>query len=139
MLKIDEAYTAEGEIAAVCLRLDAGEPSLTVGTEELALPAGAIDAVMVRYGAPIDEGERLTPVSDLDLGGGRTLRHVRHLGRYDVIARDYLVYEAPGQEPICALAISVTGPLIHLAKAAAGRGSRGPQGLEYDIQCHYLA
>jgi hypothetical protein len=57
----------------------------------------------------------------LDLGDGRVLRHIRHLGRYDVIARDYLTYSVPTQEPLCALATTVAGALAHLGRAAAER------------------
>src|SRR5687768_2650016 len=122
MLKIDETITEGGDLTAVYLRLEGGALVLVEGGEALALPAGALDAVMARYGAPIEASERLETVGALDLGGGRALRHVRHLGRYDVIARDYLVYESEGREPLCALSISVAGPLGHLARAASKRG-----------------
>jgi hypothetical protein len=37
-----------------------------------------------------------------------------------VIARDYLVLDLPGQEPLCALAVTVAGALVHLARATTG-------------------
>ena len=54
----------------------------------------------------------------IELGHEHRLRHVRHLAGYDVIARDYLVYEAPGAAPSCVMATNVAGALRHLALAA---------------------
>lgn len=85
---------------------------------ERTLPEGALDAVMQKFGAPLEANQKLGEVATLDLGGGRSLRHVRHLARYDVIARDWLVYERPGAEPLCAMATTVAGALEHLARAA---------------------
>jgi hypothetical protein len=119
MLKIHETTTAGGALAPVSLRDDAGTLVL-VTDEELPLPDGALEAVMARYGKPLEEGTSLVPVAALDLGD-RRLRHVRHLARYDVIARDYLVYERPDAEPLCALATTVAGALDHLGRAARPR------------------
>jgi hypothetical protein len=77
--------------------------------------------VLDRFGAPVEPSESLIAVGALPLWEGHTLRHVRHLARYDVIARDYLVYESPGGEPRCALATTVAGALAHLARATAPR------------------
>jgi hypothetical protein len=121
MLKIDETFASESGPSAVYLRPEGGAIALVVGDEALPLPAGALPAVMARYGAPVDPAERLATVATLELGRGRVLRHVRHLGAYDVIARDYLVYEAEGAEPLCALAVSIAAPLVHLARAASRR------------------
>ena len=120
MLKIHEVTTASGELVPVLLRDDAGALVL-VADEDLPLPDGALDAVMARYGKPLGEGVSLVPVAAIDLGAGRALRHVRHLALYDVIARDYLVYERPEGEPLCALATTVAGALDHLGRAARAR------------------
>jgi hypothetical protein len=117
-LKVHETTTADGRLAPVVLGIGAGALSIVADGVPLALPHGALEAVMARYGAPLETAERLLDVASLDLGDGRALRHVRHLARYDVIARDYLVYEAPGREPVCALATTVAGALEHLAQAA---------------------
>jgi hypothetical protein len=119
MLKIHETTTATGELAPVYLTIDHGVLAIVAGDEKLGLTPAALDAVMKRFGAPLDRAEPLSEVARLDLGGGRSLRHVRHLGHYDVIARDYLVDETPDREPLCALATTVTGALMHLARAAA--------------------
>lgn len=117
-LKIHETTTASGALSDVLLRFADGVLAIASEDGTFALPDGALDAAMARFGAPLDEGARLTPVGALDMGDGRAIRHVRHLDRYDVIARDYLVYEAPGRDPVCALATTVAGALDHLAQAA---------------------
>lgn len=119
MLKIDETFAPGGEPTTVFLRLDEGALVFVADDGVFPLPARALDVVMTRFGLPLEPVEHLTPVGRLELEAGRTLRHVRHLGPYDVIARDYLVYEVGGSEPVCALAITVAGALGHLARAAA--------------------
>jgi len=119
MLKIHETITAAGEPATVYLTIEEGGLAIVADRERFALADVALDAVMMRFGAPLEPAEPLAEVAKLDLGGGRALRHVRHLGRYDVIARDYLVHDVPGREPLCALATTVAGALVHLAARAA--------------------
>lgn len=115
---IHETILASGEPRRVHLaRGGEGEPLLVTDEGRLALPAGALGAVMRRFGAPLEEREALALVGELALGDEH-LRHVRHRARYDVIARDYIVYEAPGRPPQCALATTVAGALEHLARAA---------------------
>jgi hypothetical protein len=121
MLKIHELTSDTGALEGVFLRVTAGgallelvEPSGT-----LPVPSGALEKVMVRYGAPFDADARIDVVGELDLGDGRRLRQVRHLAGYDVIARDYLVLEQHDGESLCALGTTVAGALQHLARAAA--------------------
>jgi hypothetical protein len=122
MLRIHETTTASGELSSVFLRVDDGGGLVLVSGEgAVAIPASSLDHVMSRFGQPLDPAERVAEVGTLDLGDGRVLRHVRHLGRYDVIARDYLIYSLPRQEPLCALATTVAGALAHLGRAAAER------------------
>lgn len=120
-LKIHETTSPSGEFVAVFLQRDDHGLSLIDGRATMRLPTGALPAVMARFGAPLDPDERLAPVAAFDLGGGARLSHVRHLSRFDVIARDYLVYEASGQEPRCALATTVAGALAHLAAAVLAK------------------
>ncbi len=119
MLKIGEITREDGSLAAVHLEIDGEELALVTGGAVDPLPAGVIEPVMRRYGMPLERGARVAEVACLDLGEGARLRHVRHLARYDVIAKDWLVYERPGTEALCALAVEVTGALTHLARAAA--------------------
>jgi len=101
----------------VFLRLEDGVLAIVSDDGTFALADGSLDAVMAKFGAPLEPGERLAEMGTLDLGGGCALRHVRHLARYDVIARDYLIYDVPGREPRCALATTVAGALAHLGSA----------------------
>ncbi|HYP86587.1 MAG TPA: hypothetical protein VEQ59_00500 [Polyangiaceae bacterium] len=118
MLKIHEFILPNGELSAVFLRQEGGS-LLLVGEEgELALPAAALRAVMVRYGAPFDAAANCKTEGALELGNGARLEHVRHLAGYDVIARDYLVYSEPALEPVCVMATNVAGALRHLGLAA---------------------
>jgi hypothetical protein len=123
-LKIHEATTASGALSAVGLAHSHGALALVNDEGTFPLPEGGLEAVMVRYGAPLDldAAPKLMLVGTLALAGGRALRHVRHLATYDVIARDYLVYDAPGKEPLCALATTVAGALDYLGRASARRG-----------------
>lgn len=125
MLKVHETVTATGEIACTYLRVVEGELEIVDRDAALPLPGGALAAVMARYGAPLDPAAPVSRVGALDLGEDRVLLHVRHLARFDVIARDYLVLASPGVEALCALATTVAGALGHLARAAAARGGTG--------------
>jgi hypothetical protein len=118
MLKIDETTRDDGSLESVHLHADGEELSLVSGGVCRPLPDGVLDPVMRRYGAPLEPDAVVTEVATLELGGATRLRHVRHLARYDVIAKDWLVYERPGEEPLCALAVTVAGALAHLARVS---------------------
>lgn len=118
-LKIHETTRSDGGLDPVFLVVRDATLSITSGVGSFTLPDGALAAVMARFGEPLERSERLALVDALDLGDGRVLRHVRHLALYDVIARDYLVYEVSGEEPVCALATTVAGALDHLGRAGA--------------------
>jgi hypothetical protein len=117
VLKIHETTTADGRLSPVFLRFDACGLALVSEDGAWPLPEASLDHVMARFGKPLDAAARLSEGDALDLGGGRMVRHVRHLARHDVIARDYLVYSLPGKEPLCALATTVAGALAHLGRA----------------------
>jgi hypothetical protein len=121
-LKVHEITTAAGGLSEVLLRFEAGLLALVTSEETLELPEGALDAAMARFGAPFETAERVAVVGVLDLGEGRALRHVRHLAVYDVIARDFLVYDVPGRDPMVALATTVAGALDRLGRAARRSG-----------------
>ncbi|MEP7053326.1 MAG: hypothetical protein ABJB12_23385 [Pseudomonadota bacterium] len=123
MLKINEFSSVTGVLSAVYVRVVAEQ--LEIVSEEGSWPIAqdALRAVLTRFGAPFDPGARAWTIAILDLPGGEVLRHVRHLAGYDVIARDYLVYEAPREQALCALAATVSAALLHLGKAANGKGT----------------
>jgi hypothetical protein len=77
---------------------------------------------MQRYGKPLDEGVALEGPS-VDLGEAGVLRRIRHRGFYDVIARDFIVWEAPGGEPLAELATAVSAALVHFVDAARRAGA----------------
>jgi hypothetical protein len=118
MLKVHEVTTPTGALSPIYLSFEGGVLAMIEGAEALPLPDPSLDAVMSRFGAPLDPTADVTFKDALDLGGGRVLRHARHLSGYDVIARDYLVYETADREPLCALASTVVAALAHLAHAA---------------------
>ena len=118
-MKIHEITLADGSFAPIELTRHRDTLWLTREKVTRAIPDGALAAIMKRYGAPLDTGAKFREVDALELGPGERLRHIRHLDFYDVIARDYLVYEAPGGEPTCAMATTVAGALEHLARAAS--------------------
>jgi hypothetical protein len=121
MLKIHETIDDRGNLSAVCLRVAEASGALEIVTAEgaLALPPGALQRVLSRYGAPFDDQAPITPVAELQVGAGENLRHVRHLAGYDVVPRDYLVLSMGAGEQWCAHGASVAGPLLHLARALA--------------------
>lgn len=96
-----------------------GELFVRIGAEPaLVLPEGAVPAVFRRFGRALDPAIEL--VSErFALGDGSLLTRLRHRARYDVIARDYLVWLPPGAEALVELATSVSAALTHLARANA--------------------
>lgn len=119
-LKIHEFTKSSGELGGVFLRTHERSLLLVDDEGEYTLPTGALRAVMKRFGGPLERSERVVEVGALSLGDGASLRHVRHLARYDVIAKDFLVFETSDAEPLCALATTVAGALAHLARAFSG-------------------
>ena len=119
-ITIHETTDAAGAPIATLLGHRDGVLALIVGGEELPLPDGALDAVMKRYGKPLDAPESEMMVDErLELGDGRALVRFRFMRRYDVIARDYLVLYEPGTEPLCELATAIAAALDHLARRLA--------------------
>lgn len=121
MLRIHEFSAADGALSSVYLRRVDDALELVCDDGVWPLPPGALHAVLSRYGAPFDARARSSSIASLSLSDGESLRHVRHLAGYDVIARDYLVYERANDEALCALAATVTAALLHLSHAHAAQ------------------
>jgi hypothetical protein len=131
MFRIHEFSSAGGVLSSVYLRPADGQIEIVSDDGAWPLPHGALYAVLARFGAPFDEDARSTLIASLALAEGESLRHVRHLAGYDVIARDYLVYEHPNGEALCALAATVAAALLHLGQAQTARGAQAARG-EHD-------
>ena len=116
MFKIHEFSSEAGELSSVSLRLVGEQLEITSKDGTWPLPEAAVHAVLARFGAPFDESARFTTLARFSLPNGAELSHVRHLSRYDVIARDYIVYRTPG-DALCALATTVAAALLHLGRA----------------------
>ena len=111
-MKIHEVTMKDGTLAPVSLETSEGELSISDERGRSAvIPEHALDVVMQRYGLPLDAHETVRDVDQLVLPSRRLLRHVRHLGKFDVIAKDYLVLDEK-----CALASTISGVLLMLAK-----------------------
>lgn len=123
-ITIHETIDATGAPVRTRLSSEDERLALAVGDEVFELPDGALDAVMKRYGKPLDAAEReMTIAERLELGSGRALVRFRFMRRYDVIARDYLALYAPDAEPLCEMATAVAAALEHLARRfSAARG-----------------
>jgi hypothetical protein len=80
-----------------------------------ALSIAAIGKVIERYGRALDLA--LAPLEGtprLALDGAGSLRMLRFRARVDVEARDYLVWERDGAEPLAALSNGVAAALRYL-------------------------
>lgn len=117
MLLIHVAIDQGGQDLPIFIDVRGEVVVLVDGDAVRPLPPGALAAVMRRYGKPLEEP--VTRREDtLALGDGATLSRFRHLATFDVIAKDWLLYEAPNEEPVAELATAVTAALSHLARAA---------------------
>lgn len=119
MFKIHEFSGPSGELSVVCLREREGALEIVSEAQTWALPPGALRAVLTRFGAPFDPEAPSARVAVMTLTTGEVLCHVRHLAGYDVIARDYIVYEGPDTGAMCAMATTVAAALMHLGRATA--------------------
>jgi hypothetical protein len=122
MFLIHEATNENGSLEKIYLREHDGILFLVDDAGEHALPERALEAVMRRYAKPL-ESPMTNIVDTLELASGAKLTRFRFLAIYDVIARDYIAYETPENEPICELATAVTAALSHLARAATMKSS----------------
>lgn len=90
---------------------EAAGQSLVLGE----LSGAAIDRVMLRYARPLETPPDLRDAERLPVDGHGTLARFRFHAIVDAEARDYLVYERPGEEPIAVIATMATAALRYLA------------------------
>ena len=119
MILIDEHLAEDGVPRRTWLEVDGSTWRVRSDTAPpLPLPAGALAAVMGRYGRPLTNGIDLVMVEEIVVDGV-TLRRVQFRAAVDASARDWLVWIVPGAEPLAALARAISAPLLHLAAASA--------------------
>ncbi|MDQ3369604.1 MAG: hypothetical protein M3680_29600 [Myxococcota bacterium] len=82
------------------------------------LSVAAVDRVMTRYGRALDPSIELAGEA-LELAGGYRLRRLRFHAIVDAEGRDYLVWERPGEEPLCVVATMATAALRYLVMRLA--------------------
>jgi hypothetical protein len=118
-LLLDERILADGGRARTYARLAGDHVHIedeggTHGERaDGALSVEAVDRVMLRYGKPLDSAVALDG-DVLDAGGGRRLRRLRFHAIVDAEARDYLVWERPGEEPLAVIATHAAAALRYL-------------------------
>jgi hypothetical protein len=123
VLRIHEWTTESGLREEVLVGAEDGALAVRVAGETTLLPMAVLDAVMTRYGRPLADGVPLEGPS-VELGEGKSLRCIRFLPNYDVIAKDYVVWSCPGREPLVELATGVSAALVHFVEAARAAGTR---------------
>ena len=133
-LLLHESFDGRGALRKTWLERRAGELFLRAephsgSADVLTLPGGSLQAVMRRYAKPLDgDLVRAASRSDpLELVDGSRLWRLRFRPTYDVIAKDYLVWEKPGETALVELATTVCAALQHLGKAAVSAGVGSPQ------------
>ena len=120
-LLIDERIRADGAHARTWLALDGATLQLSDDDVEIGpISLVALDAVMVRYGRPLERDIALVGPT-LELADERRLRRLRFHAIVDAEGRDYLVWERVGQEPLAVIATTATAALRHLALRFAER------------------
>ena len=120
-LLLHERTLPDGALEKTWLEVDEGSLFFHVeGSPKTEVPLAVLDGVMQRYGRPLADDVPLEgPRLDV---AGRALSVLRYRPRYDVIARDYLVYAAGEQTPVAELATAVTGALAYLLRRGDAAG-----------------
>jgi hypothetical protein len=122
MLLLDERITADGKHAKTWASwsINDGE-RLQIRDDDGsngAISLVAVDRVMRRYGRPLDQNVSLDGQS-LRCAHYR-LSRLRHHSVVDAEARDYLVWQAPDDEPVACIATTATAVLRHLIGRLSG-------------------
>ncbi len=113
MFLLDERILTDGRVARTWATADGDRLRLADddGTAG-ALSVAALDRVMARYGRELDDAIALD--GDHLALADRRLRRLRYRAPVDAIARDYLVWERPGELPVAVLATHLTAALRYL-------------------------
>src|SRR5262245_58789890 len=127
-LLLHERTLPDGAIEKTWLEVERGALFFHVeGVAKTEVSVAILDGVMRRYGRPLAD--------DIDAEGprlevaGRALSLLRYRPRYDVIARDYLVYAKGQDTPTAELATAITGALAYLLGLRGVQGEQAEQAL----------
>jgi hypothetical protein len=122
-LLLDERILGDGRHARTYATLDGDRLEVADDDGQTgALSFAALDRVMCKYGLPLDETIALDGET-LELSGCR-LRRLRYHAPVDAEARDYLVWEKPGEPALAVIATHATAALRYLVLRI--QGERGP-------------
>lgn len=122
-LLLDERILGDGRHARTFATLDGEHLQIADDDGHTGpLSFAALDRVMCKYGLPLDETIALTG-EGIELAGCR-LRRLRYHAPVDAEARDYLVWEKPGEPPLAVIATHATAALRYLVLRI--QGERGP-------------
>jgi hypothetical protein len=115
-LLLHERTLPDGGLEKTWLEVENGALFFCVeGQPKAKVSHAVLDGVMRRYGKPLADDVAVNgPRLDVD---GCTLSILRYRPRYDVIAKDYLVYSASSGPPVAELATAVTGALAYVLRA----------------------
>jgi hypothetical protein len=86
------------------------------------LSVAAVDKVLRRYGRPLEAG--IVADGDAVTLGDHKLARLRFKAVVDADSRDYLVWHAPGAEPLAALATTIAAALRYLVLRLAEERAR---------------
>ena len=116
-LLLHERALADDTVARTWLEVDGDHLVIYAdGESKEEVPLQVLDVVMRRYGKPLDDG--VTVEGPHLVVANRTISMLRYRPRYDVIAKDYVVYAVAGEAPLAELATGVAGALAFLLRRA---------------------
>lgn len=126
-LLLHERTLPNGALENTWLEVERGALFFHVGgVARVEVSLAILDGVMRRYGRPLAD-DIAVDGPRLDIAG-RALFVLRYRPRYDVIARDYLVYAKGDEAPTAELATAITAALAYLLGlqgAMAGPAAEG--------------
>lgn len=82
------------------------------------LSVDALARIMQHHGKPLDPDVVVDGIG-LTLGDGRSLRSLTYRAKVDADVRSYLVWDAPGEEPLAAMSMYVAATLRYLVSQLA--------------------
>jgi hypothetical protein len=113
-LRLFETWSRDGRKLETYLRIRNGLIEFDEPEQTTEMPLRVLEAVFRRYGRPLEL--EIAPVGPrLQLSDSVTIMHFRYLARFDVIAKDYLVWIYQERETLAELATGIVAALSHIA------------------------